>query len=70
MTPITTVRKTLSVDLEAFAKEILRPHFHSGGPPKKVSYTATPTVTRGAKNIIGMANSEAIVRHPTVGEGQ
>jgi hypothetical protein len=37
MTPVTEVRKTLSVDVEAFAREILRPHFHSGGPPKKVS---------------------------------
>lgn len=37
MTPVTEVRKTLSVDLEAFAREILKPHFHSGGPPKKVS---------------------------------
>ncbi|KAJ5634198.1 hypothetical protein N7528_002040 [Penicillium herquei] len=36
LTPITMIRKTLSVDLEAFAKEILKPHFHSGGPPKKV----------------------------------
>lgn len=36
MTPITSVRKTLSVDLEAFAKEILKPYFHSGGPTKKV----------------------------------
>ena len=36
MTPVSTLRKTLSVDLEAFAKEILKPHFHSGGPPKKV----------------------------------
>lgn len=37
MTPVTEIRKTLRVDLEAFAKEILAPHFHSGGPPKKVS---------------------------------
>lgn len=37
MTPVTEIRKTLSVDLEAFAREILKPHFHSGGPPKKVS---------------------------------
>lgn len=36
MTPVRSIRKTLSVDLEAFAKEILKPHFHSGGPPKKV----------------------------------
>ena len=37
MTPMVMMKKTLSVDLEAFAKEILEPHFHSGGPPKKVS---------------------------------
>lgn len=36
LTPVTEVKKTLSVDLEEFAKEILKPHFHSGGPPKKV----------------------------------
>lgn len=39
MTPMTSIRKTLSVDLEAFAKEILKPHFHSGGSPKKVCST-------------------------------
>lgn len=39
MTPVTSIRKTLSVDLEAFAKEILKPHFHSGGPPRKVRFT-------------------------------
>lgn len=37
MTPVTAIRKTLSVNLEEFAKEILKPHFHSGGAPKKVS---------------------------------
>ncbi|KAJ5174426.1 uncharacterized protein N7482_000303 [Penicillium canariense] len=42
MTPVTEVRKTLSVDLEAFAREILKPHFHSGGPPKK--YAIRPSV--------------------------
>ncbi|KAB8200963.1 hypothetical protein BDV34DRAFT_216702 [Aspergillus parasiticus] len=35
MTPVKSIRKTLSVDLEAFAREILKPHFHSGGGPKK-----------------------------------
>lgn len=38
MTPISSIRKTLSVDFEAFAREILQPHFHSGGPPKKVCF--------------------------------
>ncbi|EAL92475.1 THUMP domain protein [Aspergillus fumigatus Af293] len=42
MTPVRSIRKTLSVDLEAFAKEILKPHFHSGGPPKK--YAIRPTI--------------------------
>lgn len=37
MHPVTSIRKTLSVDLAVFAKEILKPHFHSGGPPKTVS---------------------------------
>ncbi|KAJ6093310.1 hypothetical protein N7486_008599 [Penicillium sp. IBT 16267x] len=41
LTPITMVKKTLSVDLEAFAKEVLKPHFHSGGRPKK--YAIRPT---------------------------
>ncbi|KAJ5721780.1 uncharacterized protein N7483_009714 [Penicillium malachiteum] len=47
LTPITMIRKTLSVDLEAFAKEILKPHFHSGGPPKK--YAIRPTVRGNSK---------------------
>ncbi|KAJ5104112.1 hypothetical protein N7532_004641 [Penicillium argentinense] len=46
MTPVTSVRKTLSVDLEAFIKEILKPHFHSGGGPKK--FAIRPTL-RGNK---------------------
>lgn len=36
MTPVTSTRKTLKVDLSEFAKEILAPHFHSGASPKKV----------------------------------
>ncbi|KAJ5793646.1 hypothetical protein N7457_000245 [Penicillium paradoxum] len=47
MHPVTSVRKTLSVDLEAFAKEILKPHFHSGGPPK--TYAIRPTVRGNSK---------------------
>lgn len=34
--PARSIRKTLSVDVEEFAREILKPHFHSGGPSKKV----------------------------------
>jgi len=37
MTPITSIRKTLSVDLTAFAEEIIKPHFHAGQGPRKVS---------------------------------
>lgn len=37
MTPVTSIRKTLKVDLSEFAKEILKPHFHEGNGPKKVS---------------------------------
>ncbi|KAJ5135605.1 uncharacterized protein N7515_004883 [Penicillium bovifimosum] len=47
MHPVTSVRKTLSVDLEAFAKEILKPHFHSGGAPK--TYAIRPTVRGNSK---------------------
>lgn len=36
MTPVVSIRKTLSVELEPFIKEMLKPHFHSGGGPKKV----------------------------------
>ncbi|KAL4810538.1 hypothetical protein BDV18DRAFT_58725 [Aspergillus unguis] len=46
LTPARSIRKTLSVDLEEFAREILKPHFHSGGPPKK--YAIRPSI-RGNK---------------------
>lgn len=42
MHPVTKIEKTLRVDLEAFAKEILKPYFHSGGPPKTVSAMQGP----------------------------
>ncbi|KAJ5494147.1 hypothetical protein N7463_010234 [Penicillium fimorum] len=42
MHPVTSIRKTMSVDLAAFAKEILKPHFHSGGPLKTVSFKPPP----------------------------
>lgn len=42
LSPMRSIRKTLSVDLEAFAAEILKPHFHSGGPPKKVCRVSSP----------------------------
>ncbi|KAL1885115.1 hypothetical protein Plec18167_001772 [Paecilomyces lecythidis] len=48
LTPVTAIRKTLSVNLEDFAREILKPHFHSGGPPKK--YAIRPNV-RGNKQL-------------------
>jgi tRNA acetyltransferase TAN1 len=47
MTPITSIRKTLSADLEQFAMEILKPYFHSGGPPKK--YAIRPTIRSNEK---------------------
>ncbi|KAJ5155623.1 hypothetical protein N7492_008426 [Penicillium capsulatum] len=47
MTPVSEIKKTLSVDLAAFAKDILKPHFHSGGPPKK--YAIRPTVRGNEK---------------------
>ncbi|KAL4885131.1 hypothetical protein BJY04DRAFT_215006 [Aspergillus karnatakaensis] len=48
LTPAPSIRKTLSVNLEEFAKEILKPHFHSGGPPKK--YAIRPSA-RGNKKL-------------------
>lgn len=36
LTPITLVRKILGGGLEELAREVLKPHFHSGGPPRKV----------------------------------
>ncbi|KAJ5683752.1 uncharacterized protein N7477_000097, partial [Penicillium maclennaniae] len=48
MTPVSTLRKTLSVDLAAFAKEILKPHFHSGGRRRRYVllriYAIRPTI--------------------------
>jgi tRNA acetyltransferase TAN1 len=35
MIPITQIRKVLSVDLTAFAKEVLQPSFHTDDIPKK-----------------------------------
>ncbi|KAJ5591125.1 hypothetical protein N7450_005097 [Penicillium hetheringtonii] len=35
MTPVVSIRKTLSVELEPFIKEMLRPHFHSGGDRRR-----------------------------------
>ncbi|KAL2866959.1 THUMP domain-containing protein [Aspergillus lucknowensis] len=46
LTPARSIRKTLSVELESFARDILKPHFHSGGPPKK--YAIRPSI-RGNK---------------------
>lgn len=45
--PARSIRKTLSVDVEEFAREILKPHFHSGGPPKK--YAIRPSVRSNKK---------------------
>ncbi|PYH40417.1 THUMP domain-containing protein [Aspergillus saccharolyticus JOP 1030-1] len=47
MTPVKSVRKTLSVELESFAREMLKPHFHSGGPLKK--YAIRPVVRSNKK---------------------
>lgn len=37
MTPMTLIRKTLGSGLEDVCERVLKPHFHSGGGPKKVS---------------------------------
>ncbi|KAF7596404.1 hypothetical protein BBP40_001711 [Aspergillus hancockii] len=47
MTPVKSIRKTLSVDLEVFAQEILKPHFHSGGGPKK--FAIRPAIRNNSK---------------------
>ncbi|KAK1142449.1 hypothetical protein N8T08_007811 [Aspergillus melleus] len=47
LSPMRSIRKTLSVDLEEFAAEILKPHFHSGGPPKK--FAIRPVVRGNSK---------------------
>ncbi|GES58457.1 THUMP domain protein [Aspergillus terreus] len=47
MTPVHSIRKTLNVDLEVFAKDILAPHFHSGGPPRK--FAIRPSIRANSK---------------------
>ncbi|KAL1953141.1 hypothetical protein VTO42DRAFT_3555 [Malbranchea cinnamomea] len=42
LTPITLVQKILGPGLEELAREVLKPHFHSGGPPRK--YAIRPTI--------------------------
>lgn len=37
LTPITQTRKVLGGGLEELAALVLKPYFHSDGPPKKVS---------------------------------
>jgi tRNA acetyltransferase TAN1 len=37
MTPMTLMRKTMGGGLEHVSQSVLRPHFHAGGPAKKVS---------------------------------
>ncbi|KAJ5674108.1 hypothetical protein N7462_009547 [Penicillium macrosclerotiorum] len=47
MTPVTSIRKTLRFDMEAFTREILKPHFHSGGPPRR--YAIRPSIRGNGK---------------------
>lgn len=65
MTPVKSIRKTLSVDLEAFAREILKPHFHSGGGPKKVCHSTLSFISLGMS--LRPANT---VRYPACDEEQ
>lgn len=37
MTPMTLMRKTMGGGLEHVCQSVLQPHFHAGGPAKKVS---------------------------------
>lgn len=66
MTPVTSIKKTLSVDLEAFAKEVLKPHFHSGGPPKKVSLTDAPLASSPHMHIAEVELHPSNVVNPTM----
>ena len=40
MIPISQIRKTLSVELQDFAREIVGPYFHSNTSPKKVGQSS------------------------------
>ena len=37
MTPMTLMRKTMGGGLDHICQSVLRPHFHAGGSPQKVS---------------------------------
>jgi hypothetical protein len=41
MAPMTLMRKTMGQGLEELTEKVLKPHFHSGGPSKKVSLAHT-----------------------------
>ncbi|KAM5441314.1 hypothetical protein MferCBS31731_003743 [Microsporum ferrugineum] len=64
LTPITSMRKILGGGLEELAHDVLKPHFHSGGPPKK--YAIRPTIRNNSdchrdsviKLIAGIVGSE------------
>jgi tRNA acetyltransferase TAN1 len=60
MIPITQIRKVLSVDLTAFAKEVLQPIFHADDVPKKVSLFP---------NCIRLQVSTEIIESGKVGRG-
>ncbi|KAK2809870.1 hypothetical protein FQN50_003511 [Emmonsiellopsis sp. PD_5] len=47
MTPITLTQKVLGGGLEELSREVLKPHFHSGGPPKK--YAIRPSVRNNSE---------------------
>ncbi|GAB1194647.1 hypothetical protein APSETT444_003893 [Aspergillus pseudonomiae] len=64
MTPVKSIRKTLSVDLEAFAREILKPHFHSGGGPKKFdrdSLIKTVASVVGPEHSVDLENYDLVI---------
>ncbi|KAK2871853.1 hypothetical protein FQN49_002764 [Arthroderma sp. PD_2] len=42
LTPVTSMKKILGGGLEELAHDVLKPHFHSGGPPRK--YAIRPTI--------------------------
>ncbi|OKL60602.1 hypothetical protein UA08_04043 [Talaromyces atroroseus] len=63
MTPISQIRKTLSVDLYEFAKEVLQPHFHADDVSKK--YAIRPTIRNNDS-----FNRDIIIRTVAAAVGQ
>ncbi|CRG85930.1 Cytoplasmic dynein 2 heavy chain 1 [Talaromyces islandicus] len=55
MTPSTQIKKVLSLDLDELSRDVLRPHFHSGGGPKK--FAIRPSIRNN-----GNLNRDTIIK--------